>query len=245
MNLPATTQTNALTSNKDRLGFEEDTDMSDLIIPRAKLLQSKSPEVEDPVYEAKYRPGQIIDSLSLEQLSGVFVPIFKFTNWIRFNPRSREKAGFDPAYEPGALIWMSNDPNDPRVMKEGNFGPNGELPLATKFLNYFSLFEGQHTPVVISFAKTSYKAGRKLLSLCSFAGGNMFSRKYGLKSKLEEKDGNKYFVFEVSPLGMVDHEGEIYQQCMALHTQFGRKSRDEIIVHDQAETSSDLTPVDW
>lgn len=240
MNLPANTNTN-LMATETRLGFEEHTDIKDLIMPRAKLLQSKSPEVEEPVYEGKYRAGQIINSVTLDQVSGVFVPVFKFTNWIRFNPRDRQKAGFDATYNPGDIIWMSNDPNDQRVLSEGEWGPNGERPLATKFLNFFAVFEGDQAPTIISFSNTSYKTGRKLLSLCQFSGGNMFSRKYALKSKMEEKDGNKYFVFEVMPLGALDKESELYKLAYNYHSQFGMQRRDEIIVHDQVETVAE----DW
>ena len=52
-------------------------------------------------------------------------------------------------------------------------------------------------PVVVSITKTSYKAGKMLISLCQFAGGDMFSRAYRLISKQKETAGNKYFVLEV------------------------------------------------
>lgn len=180
-------------------GFEEETNREDLIIPRAKLLQALSPEVQEE--GSNLKAGQIINSLTKEPLPGSFIPIFKFTNWVRFNPRDSKALGFESTVEPGAIIWRSADPYDPRVIAEGKFGANGERPLATKFLNFFSYFPGVDMPIVLSFSNTSFKAGKQLLSLCQFGGGDMFSRQYGLKSVKESSDKGTYYVLQVAASG--------------------------------------------
>lgn len=214
-------------------GFEEQTEQRDLIIPRAKLLQPLSPEVmETP---ADFRPGEIINSLTKEKFSldekkgCLFIPIFKFTNWVRFNPRNTEDANFDPSFEAGAIIWRSTDPMDPRVKKEGEFGPNGEPPLATKFLNFFSFLRGVPMPIIVSFSKTSYKAGKQLMSLAQFSGGDMFSKQYRLSSKLEKNDQFTYFVLTVEPAGKAQEED--FQVCESLWEQFHAR---ELRVHEEA-----------
>jgi len=184
-------------------GFEEGTAKEDLIIPRMKLLQFMSPEVtEEP---DKFKAGSILNSLTKEVLSDRFIPIFKFTQWIRFNPRDEKAPGYDPAFAPGAVIWRSTDPEDPKVISEGAFGENGEVPLATKFLCFFSYFPGVDMPIIVSFSKTSIKAGRRLLSLCKFANCDMFARAYKIKTVKETKDlgGTKatYYVLSVDPAG--------------------------------------------
>lgn len=208
-------------------GFEEPTDKEDLIIPRAKLLQGLSPELQD---NQDLKQGMIINSLTQEVLSGNFIPIFKFTNWIRFNPRSSDDPNYNPDYEPGAIIWRSTDPLDPRVQKEGMFGEDGTPPLATKFLNFFSIFEGSAIPVIVSFSKTSFKAGRHLLSLAQFSGGDMFSRKYKLRSELIKGDRGSYYVLKIAVAGAPTEDE--YKAAEQLYTDFS--SRKDIKVHEEA-----------
>ena len=197
---------------QDTRGFEEPIDNDDLKIPRARLLQALSPAVIDDV-NGGLRPGMIINDLSSEILSDTFIPIFKFTTWIRFNPRKKEDFGFDPSFAPGDVIWRSNDPIDPKVIDQSKFGENGEKPLATKFLNFFAKFKNENMPVIISFCNSSYNAGRDLLSLARFTPGAMFSRQYKLASKFKENDKGKFFIFTVKPAGnVVDDEFKLCEQ---------------------------------
>jgi hypothetical protein len=190
------------TPGSPRLGFEEPIDQGDLIIPRAKLFQG-TPTEADEYPDAK--GGQVINSLTKEVLPSVFVPVFKFTEVVKFNGRNQKDPDFNPAYAPGALIWKVTDPQDPR-WAEGDFGPNGEKPLAMRTLRFLSYFPGVQMPVIVSFAKTSYRAGKQLLSLAQFTPGNMFDRRYRLGTKKEESDGNTYHVFTVALDGISTDE---------------------------------------
>lgn len=216
-----------------RRGFEEPIDKEDLQIPRAKLLQAMSPEVvageSDPVSKEALRPGMIINSLTKQVLPVEFIPVFKFTNWIRFNPRNSKDPNFDPAYGPGDVIWRTADPLDTRVQEEGKFGDNGEAPLATKFLNFFCFFPGVNMPVILSFSKTSLKAGRRLLSLAQFSGRDMFATKYKVASKQETGDAGTYFVLIVDQAGAASEED--YAIGAKLWEQYSNKS---IMVHEEA-----------
>ena len=190
--------------SKVRKGFEEPMQKEDFIIPRAKLLQALSPEViEDG---GKFRPGMIINSLTKEVLPAEFIPVFKFTNWIRFNPRNTKDANYDPAYAPGELIWRETNPEDPRVVEFGKFGPNGEPPMATKFLNFFCYFPGVNMPIVVSFSKTSFKAGKQLLNLAMVTGRDMFATKYKVVSKQEIGDAGVYFVLNVAQVSAASED---------------------------------------
>jgi hypothetical protein len=217
-------------------GFEEPIEREDLIIPRASLLQSKSPEVEESIEkgDGKFKPGMIINSLTKEILAVEFVPVFKFTNWIRFNPRKREDPNFDPAFDAGEIIWRSTDPMDPKVIEEAQFGPDGEKPKATKFMNFFCLFPGQQGPVIVSFSKTSFKAGKKLISLALRAAGDMFSQKYRLGTKKEEKDSNTYFVLTVEPAGPADEQ--LFKAAEGFYDQFAAKAKD-LKIHEEGQAA--------
>jgi hypothetical protein len=222
-----------------RKGFEEPTDKEDLLIPRATLLQALSPEVvkgaKDPATQLDLKPGMIINSLTKEILPSEFIPIFKFTNWIRFNPRNTKDPAYDAAYGPGEVIWRTNDPLDPRVIEESKFGADGTPPLATKFLSFFSVFKGVGMPVVVSFSKTSFKAGKRLLSLAQFAAKDnqpldMFGMRYALSSVQETNPaGQMYFVLDVKQLGYT--EGVELAQAAATWERFHDKT---LQVHEEA-----------
>jgi len=215
------------TSTKGR-GFDHQVDKNDYVIPRAKLLQDMSPEVK--AEGSILKPGQIINSLTAEILPATFVPLFWFPTWIRFNPRNKKDNGFDSNYEPGKMIWRSKNPNDPRVIEEGKFGENGEVPLATKFLNFFSIFIGHAMPVIISFSKISYRAGKKLITLASLSGGDIFARQYNLTSKLAHTDQNEYHVLEVAPTGLIANNSKTFKVSESLYENFKDKP---IEAHDQ------------
>lgn len=190
-----------ISGSKPGRGHEEATDMEDIEIPRAKLIQSTSDEATTDNKDEKVDPGLIINSLTKEKLPASFIPIFKFTNYIRWNPRKKTDPNFDPAYDPGAMIFTTMDPNDPRVIKGKEFGPNNEPPAVTKYINFFTYFPGCNMPLILSFAKTSFAAGKRLNGLTQFMGGDMFSFKYKLKSVRRESDGTAFYVFDVAPDG--------------------------------------------
>src|SRR3990167_3555991 len=95
-----------LTTSAPR-GFESGVEKEDLIIPRAKLLQAMSPEMQ----EGGFRVGQIINSLTKEELNEEFIPIFMFKNWIRFNPRSKTEPNFNSEYEAGGIVPEGTAPS--------------------------------------------------------------------------------------------------------------------------------------
>jgi hypothetical protein len=219
-------------ADKEQRGFESGVDQQDLIIPRAKLIQALSPEMQEGLPGIKI--GSIINSLTKETLPEEFIPIFSFKNYIRFNPRSKDDPNFDSDFEPGAIIWRSADPNDPQVQAQTKFGPNGEKPVATTFLNFFSYFPGVPMPVIVSFAKTSYRTGKQLLSLGKFRGGDMFSRKYRLTSQMESNDIGTYAVLRVAPVG--DAAPEDFAVCERLWKDFAAKAKDiQVHVEDTTE----------
>jgi len=199
---------------------------SDLLIPRAKLMQPLSPEV----LERGMKLGSIVNSLLVDVLPSRVVPIFCFKSYLRFNPRSQSEEGFDAAYDPGALIWRSTDPDDPRVQAETKFGEEGEKPLAMTCLNFFSLFPGVAMPIIVSFSKTSYRAGKQLLSLARFCGGDMWSRAYQLGSALQTNEKGSYYTLTVSTLGNSDEAER--SQAEAWWAMFSEKVA-ELKVHEE------------
>ena len=216
---------------KNQRGFESGIEQDDLIIPRAKLIQALSPEMQEGLDGIKV--GSIINSLTKEKLPNEFIPIFAFKNYIRFNPRSKDDPDFDVNFEPGSIIWKTTNPADPLVINQTKFGAKGEKPVATTFLNFFSYFPGVSMPIIVGFSKTSYKTGKQLLSLGKFCGGDMFSRKYKLTSQMETNDIGTYSVFKIAPIGEASKDE--FSVAENLWKEFSAKAND-IQVHDEGNT---------
>jgi len=209
----------------------DSVDQADLVIPRAKLMQAMSPEVAD----GEATPGQIINSLTLEELPEVFTPVFHTKTWTRFNPRNKQDPDFDSAYEPGGIIYRTDDPNDAQLnnINESGwcdkvFGPNGERPRATVTLSFMAYFEGVDMPLILSLYNTSYKTGKQLLTLTQFKspyreGGHtfQFGWNYSLTATQQETDGNKYFVYKVKAVER--NSEETIEHCKDWYMQFAPK----------------------
>lgn len=218
-------------------GLEEQGSREDLIIPRAKLLEALSPEV---IEDGKsFQPGLLINSVTKEILPSTFVPIFRFFNWARFNPRNSKDPNFNPDFGPGGLIWRSTDPLDARVISEGKFGPNGERPLAVKFINFFSMFPGVPMPVIVSFSSSSIKAGQQLNSMAQFSGDDMFATSYELTAKLESNDKGTYYVLRVKKGASVKGT-DTFRQAEAWYEEYKPK---KIQMHEEGEeTDTESAP---
>lgn len=212
----------------DRRGFEDEVDQSDVIIPRAKLIQPTCQELAE-LQKSHIYGGDIINSLTKEKLPGEFIPVFVYKEYIRFNGRKKEDPDFDPAFAPGALMWRTRDKNDPRVA-QCKFGPNGEVPLGQEVMNFFCIFDGQSMPTILGFAKTSYKTGKHLYSLAKFAGGPMFSRKYKIRTTSTTNEQGTFFVMHVDPAGECDPE--TFKMAESYFNQFAVR-REELKTHDE------------
>ncbi len=212
---------NAKTFNK---GLEEGFSREDIILPRAKLMQAMSPEVQEQGKEQ----GIIIDNLTNETLPESFIPIIKFTNVVKFNAKKPTlKDGspdplFDSNYEPGAMIWNITNPDDPRAQEGEWIEGSKKKPTAIKSMNFMALFEGQDTPVIISFSKTSYKIGRKLLSLVALQKGPIFSKKFKLKSERKKGDEGYYYIYKIVPNGKATDEE--FAVCEYLYDEFSNSN---------------------
>lgn len=226
-NVPEQYEEKPLTTHAAKRGMEEPTDRDDIKFPRAKLMQFLSPEVTSGIC----KPGQIINNLTSEELPVKFVPIMKFTNYIKFNPKNAKDPNYDSTVAPGAIIWATNEPTDPRVA-ETKFGANGSKPTAIKFLNIMAVFEGSPIPTVISFCKTSMKAGQKLVSMMMFKQGDVWNWKYALTSRKEQGAEGDYYVFDVQPSGASEPDEK--EMAVSVYESMKFKAK-EIKVDHQSE----------
>lgn len=179
-------------------GHENVDGVIEVTIPRAKLIQFTSQEAT-ATGDDRIEAGLIVNSLTKQPLPPLFMPIFKFTNFVRWNPRKKDQRGYDSNYQPGELIFQSTDVKDPRVQEGMNFGPNGEPPIVTRYMNFLCYFEGNGLPLILSFAKTSMKGGEGLNSLMQMHGGNAWNNNYKIVVSIKEGAEGKYYVMDIKP----------------------------------------------
>lgn len=184
-------------------GFEGVGDDRDLIRPpRIKLLQALSPEVADGDREA----GEIINTATGQPIpNDDIIPVFVWREWIKWD-------------EDGKIEWRSTDQKDERVIAEGRWVDN-KPPTATPYLHFIVIVRGMTHPAVLSFAKTSYNAGRTMYNQAKFAGGNLYDHVFKLTTvkKSNAKD-QKFFVYSATRVAeSTEEEREIAKEFYALY----------------------------
>lgn len=183
--------------------------MEDLILPRVELLQALSPTVVAGDASA----GQIVNNLTKDDLGEkvALVPVFITKNWIRW--RKRE--------EGGGMVWRSNNPADERVIEESKWGADGAKPLATAYLNFLCMIEGGDLPIIVSFANTNYKTGRKWLTLTKMSMGHLYNSSYELSAHSQTNNKGTFFVFDVKRVGPATSEQK--EKAVGLSNMFAGK----------------------
>jgi len=180
------TQELAKQSDKPR-GFE-DEDAKDLLLPRVELLQGLSPAVQ----EGKGKAGDIVNQISKSPLpTNIFIPIAMHRKYIKWIPRDQG----------GGIEYQTTDPHDVRVIADTKWGPHGEKPTCTSYMNFLVLLEGATLPLVLSFSMTNYQEGRKLYTMGKMANCDMWLKRYELRSKPKTNNMGTWHVFDIAEAG--------------------------------------------
>ena len=202
-------------------GFEGLTGDVEVIMPVAKLMQANSPELDEE--DIDFKKGDIIHSLLLEKMPLKFIPIMFFDTKILLSPKDADKKeamkaklGLTDDDMEGIILCRAQDGIHADRESDGeHFGicqdcklfkfDGADKPLCTHTINVLGLFEGQHIPTVIRFSNTSFKAGKKLMSLTRM-NEDIKRGKYKLASIQAEGQGNKWNEFTVKPGGYATDE---------------------------------------
>lgn len=210
--------------------FEGNIDAKDIIMPLGVLIQGNATERE------KYPnalPGQIINNITQQPLGDRFIPLITTKQWIRFNQRDPKHPDFDNAFEPGSVIWKSSDPNDPKVVSEGEWRgtkAEPETPLATAMIKIVAYFPGFSLPVMLSFSKTGYKSGKSLLTSI-LAMSDQGEQVYRLTSVKKTGNGNTWYIPFATCIGKATDDDTARAQAMYAMVASARK----VEVHGEEE----------
>lgn len=192
------------------LGFE-DSNESDMIIPRIKVINALSPERKDKLADE----GDIVNSLTTEKLNGkIFIPVFKFNSNIEWKDRA-EGGGIRCIARDGKRGYESDGTSKMCAQCRRNEFDNTKtgreaIPKCTKYINFFGFIQGERMPIILSFSKTNYNEGRKLYSLARVTMQNMWNHGYKLDSKLMAKGGNEWYNIVVTAAGPTSEEDRAF-----------------------------------
>lgn len=195
-------------------GLADNITSQDLRLPRVALLQALSPLVQNE--GDKYKQGTFIDTLTQEVLPTPlsFVPVFVFANVIKWKPRS----------EGGGMLWKTINPTAEQL-KETQFD-GAKRPTADRYINAVCLIAGQSTPLIVSFCKTSLKAGQDLATLIQLSGC-AWKFNYILEAIKTKNDKGTYYVMRVRRDGPTDatraqEAADLYEQVkgMSIETDY-------------------------
>lgn len=194
----------AVTENIEApLGFE-DVDKADLVIPRVKVINALSPERQDGLANE----GDIINSLTKDIILPThrFIPLKVAYSNIEWVPRNEGEGIICRSFN--GKIGQNNQTGQTLVCascRRNEFdntktGRDAQ-PKCTKFINFLGFFEHDPMPVVLSFSRTNYNEGKKLLSIAKSLRDNMFNHAYAITSKLQTKDKNKWYNINTALVG--------------------------------------------
>ncbi len=153
-----------LMASQSGAGFE-DVDRSDLYIPRVKIIQSNSPELDEdhPNYIDGLRTGDIIESQSGINFGKelVFIPVKPLKSFVEWYPRDDQR---------GIAAIYQDRTSAPQVISD-KFGENklangNRLQETYSFFGY-SLFAGEPRATMIAFYSTQLRKAKQLLTLFS------------------------------------------------------------------------------
>ena len=192
-------------------GFEE-TKSEDIIIPRIKVINALSPERTEGIAQE----GDIINSLTKESVIGKrFIPIKQYYSNMHWNSdRNAENRilcrsldGRIGNTEDGAISCAQCKKNQFDNTKKGK----DSYPTCTAYINFLGFFDDEPMPVVLSFAKTNYNEGRKMLSIARSLRVSLWKYAYSLVSKKVSKDRNIWYIVVPNLAGSTTPE----QQALA------------------------------
>lgn len=189
---------------RDKGMGQETLDDENQQLPRVKLLQPLSPEVED----GDCKPGQMVNSLTGDNYGKelVFQPLMRLKSRIMWKPRE----------EGGGILCSSNDgirPRNTEYAEECLKCPKGKWndktpPECVEYINYLILPEGAEMPVILPMEKTKLKAAARLKSLIRYKGTSksVFDFKYKISTRKEENNKGSFFVYSIDPSGEASAE---------------------------------------
>lgn len=178
--------TNAMTVPGKAVRGLETASAQDVVFPEILLMQGLSKGVQ----EGGKKPGEFMHSLTGATLTAPleFVPVvyFKYFDVLKDDGTGKQMV-FD---------YRTTNPEDPRVVAGRFFNSGDEKANVVSVHAFIVLVNGK--AMKLTFKKTSYRVGAKLISLANDKGGDLFSHRYTLTAVKETGKKGSYYLKDVT-----------------------------------------------
>lgn len=190
-------------AKNDRRGFE-DTQQSDLLIPRLALAQALSPQVTegDPNRIEGLKVGDLFNSVTKENYGrSVYIQLLR-----KMPLRAMEFRSIDD----GGGVADPDVPLDDERLKWGNTGDKkADKPKATLFRDFLAVILPQREVIALSFKSSGIKVAKELWGLAAMRNKPVFAGRYLITTGVELKP-KPHQVYKVANAGWVSKEdGEL------------------------------------
>lgn len=224
------------------LALNPEFDQSELRLPQMKICQSMTPQRKrtDPNYIKDLSEGDLFNDASGRNYGPgpiKFVMLKYWTNFILFNPieqgggiKSRGTLGADGLVRDEAGTILRTE-----------FGPKGEKPEVTKFMNYL-LYLPDHQEIVWFSAKSTATGVMKAFhsALRAVKGIADFRKVFTLSTAPTKNGAGQEYCIPVipkAPLGIVPADSPLAEELR----KFARDLADKVIDTSAAETDGEGT----
>lgn len=180
-------------------GFEN-LEKNDLLLPRIKLLQPLSPEINDLGQKA----GTIFLALSNKSYGDkiTITPVLHFRSRIKWTPE--EDGGGIDCSSPDARVPRENKyaatcADCPHTQwNDAAKNKKDKAPKCTLYDNFLVLIGDSKEPVIIPMERSKAKVAKKFYSMGALKGGDMWDHQYELSVVGEKnEDGKPYHNYSV------------------------------------------------
>ncbi len=226
--------------------------LDDIEIPRIKLLQAISDEVQE---RDDCRAGEFFHTIAEASLGKEikFVPILIFNSAILWRPRhdgggilARADDGkhwsppngvytVKPIKDNARTVTWKTSPTiaESRLLDWGTYDPENpdSPPAATKMINILAYLIDYPalSPCVITLQRSSIRIGRKLLSKLKLTQAPIFGCQFCLSSVVDQNQtGDKFFNYSFQADGFVQNEADF----VAFHQMHKRFSSEGVKIKD-------------
>ncbi len=204
LNLPA----ERMQSAKGTAPLEEE----DRLIPRLKIMQPLSPEVDEGIA----KPGELVNSIS-KKVYGKTLPIIPIVWW-------KSRVYWAKREDGGEILCSAKDAVNGTVYGkcadcQYSKWTDKDHPLCTAVINILAVIRGEI--VAISFMKTSYSTGKQLINLFNYKNVDIFNFEYELFTAQEENDFGKFHVIKYRDSNKAVDD-PTYKLCSGIYANFAK-----------------------
>ena len=201
-------------------------DAEDRMIPRLKIMQPLSPEVDEGIA----KPGEFLNSIA-KKAYGKEVQVIPIVWWkSRVYWAKREDGGEILCQARDAMHGADTYGNCADC--EYSKWHNQEVPVCTAIINILMLVNSTEL-IACSFMKTSYGTGKQLINLFNYKGVDIFNFQYTLYTQQEENAKGKFWVIKYKDLNAPISD-EAYAKCGEIYNNFSNLREKVQEIDDQA-----------